>query len=179
VGYIDLSTLHDPAYGQTPPVGWGDQIDLNVKWLQGKPRARIHLGANQTIPHATDTLLAFGPEDIDSHGFHNGGAPTQLKIPAGLDGHYRVSARVRWQQSGGGIQRRAALVVNNAVEMDEDIKGPSAAEVTNYVSTLWFPAVGDYFTVRVYQDRGGDLDALSSGYAGCFFEIEWVGKGVG
>ena len=63
--------------------------------------------------------------------------------------------------------------------VDDDQPATSSGYAAQNLSTLWFPAATDYFTLRVKQDTGGNLNITPDGYAGVIFWAYFVGSGAG
>lgn len=62
----------------------------------GGVEVEVGLSSNQSISASTDTMLSFGTEHDDPHGWHTGGAPTVLTCPTGREGDYLLVGLIVW-----------------------------------------------------------------------------------
>ena len=179
--YVDLATILDPAVSVVATAAWGDQIRDNFRAVRGPARVRVHRNAVQSIPDNTDTSVLFDLEDIDTHSIHSTSSNTdRLTIPTGWGGDWMVGATVKWAVSTAGTFRHAEILINGAIKIvDDDQPATTSGYAAQNLSTLWFPAATDYFTLRVKQDTGGNLNITPDGYAGVIFWAYFVGSGAG
>lgn len=78
----------------------------------GGVEVEVGLSSNQSINASTDTLLSFGTEHADPHGWHTGGAPTQLTCPTGREGDFVLLGYVVWLGLTTGTEYRARPYLN-------------------------------------------------------------------
>lgn len=181
MAYVDLDAVHDPVTGVAAPAAWGDQVRDNFRAVRGPARVRVHRGTVQSIPNNVATEVLFDAETIDTHAAHSLVANTgRLTIPPGWGGDWMVGASVKWAVSTAGTFRFAEILVNGAVKVVDSDQDPGASGyASNNFSSLWFPVAGDYLTLRVKQDTGGNLDINPDGYSGIIFWAFFVGNGAG
>lgn len=120
-------------------------------------------GASQTIANATETIIAWNGEKHDTNGFHdNTTNNSRITIPTGKAGYYLVYGQHRWDNNATG--RRLITIYKNGTST-KILTSESADIGSSYASPSWSMVVnfaeGDYFQVKAYQDRGGNLDFLS------------------
>jgi hypothetical protein len=125
------------------------------------------------IANNTTTVLDYTVEVFDTDNYHsNTTNPSRITIPAGKAGYYLIIAKVEWNTNVGGNNRQIRLnlngtnIKNNVMAPDGDSPGPQVQTVRNL-------AEGDYLTVSVYQDSGGDLDVYAT--ATQEFSIAYIG----
>ena len=125
------------------------------------------------IANNTTTVLDYTVEVFDTDNYHsNTTNPSRITIPAGKAGYYLIIAKVEWNTNAGGSNRQIRLnlngtnIKNNIMDPDGDSPGPQVQTVRNL-------AEGDYLTVSVYQDSGGDLDVYAT--ATQEFSIAYIG----
>lgn len=130
-------------------------------------------GVATTIANNTTTVLDYTVETFDTANYHsNTTNPSRITIPAGKAGYYLIIAKVEWNTNAGGNNRQIRLnlngtnIKNNIMAPDGDSPGPQVQTVRNL-------AEGDYLTVSVFQDSGGDLDVYPT--ATQEFSISYLG----
>lgn len=136
----------------------------------GQMRAKVYLpGPNQAIPDATVTALNFTAESYDVGGLHdNGVLPNRLTLPGNGSGTYLIHGQATFAANATG--RRELYIYKNSV-LAATVKefGPDAGQQTVLqVSMQDTASAGDYYELRVYQNSGGNLDAVN-GAAVSFF----------
>jgi len=116
--------------------------------------------ANYTISNATDTILTFNTEILDTDGFHSTVTNTgRITIPAGKAGKYYVFAWGSYANNTTGY-RQLEILVNGRTGTPSRVGNDSASSANNMglnpvgAAVL---AVGDYIEVNTYQNSGGSL----------------------
>ena len=113
--------------------------------------------ANQSISTATETIITFDAEEIDTDGFHSNVTNTgRITIPSGKAGKYLIITKLLWQAIT--TNKWGYLYKNNVnVEPAETSNNFNVAfNVQNhYVLDL---AVGDYIDFRVYHEGGSSVN---------------------
>jgi hypothetical protein len=120
------------------------------------------------------SLITFSAETHDTDGFHSTLTDTsRLTVPAGKDGYYRISARVRWDNVTGGTYRRIRLLKNGT-----EVPGTDSIMTTGYGTTpinqTLFLAAGDYVELSADHDRGSAANIKNS-FSAASFGMELVG----
>lgn len=118
--------------------------------------ARAYVNSALNIPTASSTMVAFDTEAYDTDGYWNSGDATKLVVPT--NGRYLIVGNVSFP-SGGGTLRFAKIFINGSTVIGSHHVAPvSGAETAVNVSALAVLNAGDYVTLQVYQDSGGNLD---------------------
>lgn len=123
------------------------------------PVARVHNAGAQSIPSATNTTLSFTSERFDTNAIHDN-VTNPSRLTCNTNGYYHIVASVAFQANATGI-RRASLLLNGVTEIaahDSPTIGVAYDTVVN-LSTIYQLTVGQYITVRVWQDSGAALNA--------------------
>ena len=141
----------------------------------------VYATTHQTISTATFTDLTWNSEIFDTDGFHSTTTNTaRMTIPAGKGGYYRVTCRAQWNAASATGQRNVSIFKNgtrwnNGNQPGDTVAGP--AVTTSQIMNL---VAGDYITMAVYQNSGGNMDIYriddpgTGGYQSQF-EIEYLG----
>ena len=118
---------------------------------------------NQTITTDTQTKISF--DAVDSDGWNCWDLspnPTRLTVP--VTGRYLVSANVAFAAASAG-HRAINIYKNNSDELARSDFNPVSNSIDTH-STVTTHAVtltkNDYIELRVWHNRGSDLDILSS-----------------
>lgn len=154
---------------------------LNFEQLEGelgaaRPHARVSRSTAQAIANVTLTAISFDTAEFDGGsiaGHWAVGAPTRLTCQRA--GCYVLSGGTEWQAVAGGNQRAMFLRLNGATYIGGQVSpfnaatgsGTSASEIIRL-------AVADYVELVVYQDSGGNLNALSTGQGLPRLAMAWV-----
>lgn len=161
------------------PSPYGARLDA------ARPHARAITNAGQSIPNGASTDVQFaqpspagGRGGQDPYGFYNIATPGKFTVPAGLDGLYRIRARVVYQVSSSGSYREAVLYAGNGTgnNVDLDDRNPNGGRnVTCEVGvTMWLDA-GHIVRVATLHDAASAL-SLVSGYS--MLEVEMLGSSI-
>jgi hypothetical protein len=116
--------------------------------------------SNYTISNATDTILTFNTEILDTDGFHSTVTNTgRITIPAGKAGKYYVFAWGSYANNTTGY-RQLEILVNGRTGTPSRVGNDSASSANNMGLNPVGAAVltdGDYIEVNTYQNSGGSL----------------------
>jgi hypothetical protein len=119
--------------------------------------------ANQSIPSATGTILAFNTENWDTDNMHDT-ATNNSRIYCTKAGKYLVIGAATFAVNATGI--RVGWLRKNGIIVTDFRMAP----VPNHYCSV-FPVyvgdfvVNDYIDFAVYQDSGGNLDVLATAYS--------------
>lgn len=125
-----------------------------------QPRCRVYNdGGVQAVADVTLTALTFDSEDYDVGGFHAGGAPTRMTIPAGGDGLYLIVAKCKFAANGTGNDRILRITKNGAA-VGSQVSLPADANNATIALVVGVEALvaTDYIEAVCYQDSGGSLN---------------------
>ncbi len=133
---------------------------------------RVYNSGNVSISNNTATDVSWNTERFDTSAFHDVGAPTRLTVPAGLGGKYLIEGLLYMAANATGVRVVGALV--NGVTAITAAAGPGHA---TQPASLPFGGVydlvaGDYVTMNVIQDSGGNLNLL----VGAYFAMTFLGS---
>lgn len=137
------------------------------------PAARAYHNANQSIPDATDTVVALNSERFDTDTIHDL-AVNNSRLTCKTAGKYLIMGNVFWAGSATGS--RFLRVRLNGTTLIAEIRNSSSAGGDSQIApTLYDLAVNDYVEMVVYQSSGGALDVLASGNFSPEFSMVKVG----
>lgn len=141
--------------------------------ISAQPYCKIYKSASSTaFTHATDTLITFDSEDVDSGGFHSTSTNTgRLTIPTGLGGLYLVIARIciyevtNWgsQYLGIRVKKTVSGPTTTTIAVDQRQLGTNATYAWFRASTIVALADGDYIEVYGYSDGPNPCTAICYG----------------
>lgn len=139
------------------------------------PAARVSHGADQTISNDTQTTLAFNKEKYDYDAIHDN-TTNNSRLTCKTAGLYTITASIQFASNSSGS--RAILILLNGKTIiggDQRDASPDIATTCN-VSVDYPLAVNDYVEVQAYQNRGGNLNVVSSGERTPLFMMKYIGK---
>jgi hypothetical protein len=142
------------------------------------PSARVGNDADQTIPDAAGTTVAFNTTIYDNQGLHNSSDNTLLTAP--VSGVYVVSAYVLWEANPAGFRdlsiKKVGFTPANPIAASGEPAAPGAFTTAQNVTTQIRLSAGDSVEARVQQTSGGGLKVLtvSSGQASPALEMTWI-----
>lgn len=118
--------------------------------------AKVVDGVGDVVPTSTYTAITFSAESIDTDGFFDLGTPTQLTIPADLDGRYLIVGSVAFAANASG-QREVQVAVNAASLALQ--RTNAAAAGTTILEAVGFATLtaGAFVELYAWQNSGGDL----------------------
>lgn len=136
--------------------------------------ARVYNSADQSIPNATDTIVAFDSERYDTDTIHDN-ATNNSRLTCKTAGKYLVWAGICFDTNGTG-RRKGELIVNGATVTSLITLVPPGDDWCglNY-STIVDLNVNDYIQVRVSQNSGGALNVK----VGAIFSNEFAMQRIG
>lgn len=138
----------------------------------GQPRCRAYLSsAVQSIGDATLTAINFDAETYDVGAMHDTSTATnRVTVPAGSDGIYIIHAQVTFAANATG--KREAFLYKNAAALStaREIASSGTEETVIHISVHDTATAGDYYELRVNQNRGGALN-VENGTADTFIEV--------
>jgi hypothetical protein len=136
-----------------------------LKWAApaagGFVGASIYNNASQSISNTTYTILNFNSEVFDTDTFHDTATnSSRITIPSGKDGKYLIVAKFHFAGNASGTNRLGGIVKNGTnVGLFRGINGNSSSVGWN-ASVILDLVATDYIEIQVYQDSGGNLDAI-------------------
>lgn len=140
-------------------------IETGIYDAHFQPAARAFHSANQSIPNATLTTLAFNSESTDQDGLGTStihdNVTNNSRLTCRVAGFYGIVANIVFASNVTGI-RLVGLYVNGAsvVEVNANTTGGGfdSKLALPYMTAL---AVNDYVEVYVYQTSTGALNVLA------------------
>ena len=148
-------------------VGAAEIADFSIgpsKFAFDMPHVRATATGNQTIPNATDTVLAFNSERYDTGTLHDNATNNSRLVPPATGGQsaYLVTASVNFAANATGV-RSVTLRKDGVTTLASDTRNATGAGATDItISTLTFMGGGRYVEVLVNQTSGGNLDVVKS-----------------
>jgi hypothetical protein len=138
----------------------------------------VRHSANQGLGNATDTILAFDTELVDTDTMHDTAA-NNSRITIKTAGLYVVTASATYDVSAVGHRTLTLLKGGATVIAETEVApNPTAARGTGImISTIYKFAVNDYVEVRGRQASGAGLNVLALGEYSPIFQAVWVGLG--
>jgi len=141
---------------------------LRIGWLKLEEFSAT-ISANQTIPTATWTTVAFNSVICNPYGNYNS---STYRYTAPENGYYFFSTTVRWNSpvySSGYVWQMAFFRNGVQIQPVWDFGG-SGYTVSGTISTIYYLASGNYIDVRVYQNYS-PTSQISSSSIFCGFRI--------
>lgn len=134
--------------------------------MTSQVRVRANRSTEQVIPDATLTNINFDVEDFDTGGLHDTVTNNdRITVPTGEAGLYLVTASIEWALNATG---RRQLAINHSVDglIARSKTVPTADfDTAQNATALYEMLAGEFFTVEVFQNSGGNLDANPTGLA--------------
>jgi hypothetical protein len=140
--------------------------------------ASIYNSASQSISNTTWTTLNFNSESFDTDTFHDTATNnSRITIPSGKNGKYLIVAKWHLQGNASGSDRLGGIKKNGTnIGTYRGING-NASSVGWGASVILDLVATDYIELEVYQDSGGNLNALG-GFAAPeynFLQVQFLG----
>ena len=166
IGSTNTSTINIGVSGDTVNIPSGVTI-ANAGTATGfgsnTPSFAVKLSGSQSIPNATNTIVAFNTEDFDTDSAYNT-TSYRFVVPSGKAGKYFFSARLYMEYGNNanelgrlGIYKNAtAVAIFGGLANGTENQGKSLS-----INTILDLAVSDYVDVRMYHNQGGAQDADS------------------
>jgi hypothetical protein len=125
--------------------------------------AHVFNSANQNIPNAVQTTLAFDSERYKTTAGMHDNVVNNSRITIQKAGKYHVGATIQWGAAAG--VNRGLFILQNGVQVAADgMPNPGAANfVFQNVGVDIQCAVGDVLIVQAYQDSGAGLVVVAAG----------------
>jgi hypothetical protein len=125
--------------------------------------ARVYNDGDISISNGTWTILTFNSERFDTDAIHDTGSNTD-RLTCKTAGKYQITGHVTFASNSTGL-RYIALSANAAAGTGfiAPYTGAPAlsGDVTSHsLTTLMDMVVGDYATLQVYQNSGGNLNVI-------------------
>lgn len=160
---------------------WNADMVDNVKWLagdsSGKPSCRVYNSANIAVTTATWTSLTFDSEQYDVGGLHSTSSNTsRFTIPSGGAGKYTFKGCCEFAANSTGA-RAIRILLGGTVTLWQDSRPtvPSASGTTVMnIACDYALTVGEYVELQVFQDSGGNLNALATANYSPYFSAMWL-----
>ena len=158
------------------PIGTTGQIltadttvsPYKVKWATPASSTPSFVGcsltcsANFTVANNTYHAVAFNTETFDTDAFHSTSSNTsRITIPTGKGGKYLFTMMMAFTTNSTG-NRLTALNKNgvNFHKITFQANGISGGYIFDSSSTIVDTVAGDYWEMIIYQNSGGNLDAV-------------------
>lgn len=148
--------------GDVLPESWVDAVVNVLEDQDTGPGARVYHSANQVIPNATWTTVAFNAERYDTEGLHDTAVQnSRLTVPAGKGGVYVIWFNGDFVNTGTNNAEGARLRVNGV-----DVIASHRVNYAGYEQVMVMAvaalAAGSYVEAQVYHDTGGNNDLQAS-----------------
>jgi hypothetical protein len=122
---------------------------------------RAHHSANQSIPHAVNTVVALNSErfDSDPNGAMHDLATNNSRVTIRTTGVYHVGCCVSWATGPLG-RRLVELLVNGSVVIarDDQQHASTTEPFAQTLQTVYSLTATDYVEIRVNQQTGAALN---------------------
>lgn len=131
--------------------------------------------AQQTIPNGAWTDVAFNSEAYDTDAYHDN-ATNNERVTAPADGYYEIVGQISFEANGSGY-RGASLHKNGSSYERSVTQNPVSGDSTYLAPVIWegHLTAGDYFTLRVLQTVGGDLQTPAGTARAAWLKIRRLG----
>lgn len=137
------------------------------------PAARVSHDADQTISNDSQTTLAFNTEKYDTDTIHDP-STNNSRLTCKTAGQYTISASIQFASNSTG-SRSILIVLNGTTIIGSDQRRAADIATTCNLSIDYVLAVNDYVEVQAYQNRGGNLNVVSSGERTPLFMMKYIG----
>jgi len=136
--------------------------------------ARVYNFANITLTSGSPLALTFDSERYDNGGLHEG-VTNPSRLTAQKAGKYFISAHVIWDANATG-RRGLYVKLNGITWLASHVQPTTSASYTEMsVATVYHLAATDYVEAIVFQDSGGNLNALAVSDDSPVFAMQWLG----
>lgn len=152
---------HAPIPDDTDPWGLLPQtirelaaaFDLWISTL--KPLSGISRSTDQTVNDATETVVTFTSEDVDTLGGVDLATNNdRIIIPAGMGGLYAINARAKWN-GGSAANSRQIRIRQNGSPIASNAIPPSTLGTSSISTAAIVPlAAGDYVNMAAWHNAG-------------------------
>lgn len=130
---------------------------------------------NVSISNNTDTVMTWDSESYDTDGFHSTTTNTdRITAPSGKAGYYTINCILQYSANATG-QRFVQVFKNNSYVAATSYQTTASGQIWQQVSATVYLAVGDYLTIKGYQNSGSTLNMLggSALYSVCY--VQYLG----
>lgn len=125
--------------------------------------ANVYATSAQSISNATDTVVNFDNEYLDTDSFHdNSTNNSRITIPSGKDGKYLIYGQVAFASNVTG-QRSLNIFKNGSILQKTDSASTFNGFATVLQMTIASLVATDYIQLSVYQNSGGSLNTRPDG----------------
>lgn len=152
-----------PTPNQIPVLDGLGKLSSSVLPSQTSVSCSLYNNANQSVSNATEKILNFNSEDIDTDLMHDP-ATNNSRITINTPGLYLVGYKIRY--AGATTGDRTARINKNGsgVRGSFSETGPNGtAPITVECELLMQLVANDFLECRVYQTSGGALNVLGDG----------------
>lgn len=138
--------------------------------------AHVTHSGNLTISTATWTDLNFNTERFDTDAFHDTATNNQrLTVPTGKGGKYLVTGGVEFANNATGYRALAIHKNGSTFERVVTANAVSGNETWLSIAAQLELAAGDYVTLRVFQNSGGNLNVQKQSNYSPEFSVTFMG----
>jgi len=140
-------------------------------YIQG---ARVYHSVDQSIPTATETVLAFDSERYDTDAIHD---PTtnNSRLTCKTVGKYLIITLAWWAGNATGY-RALTIRLNGATVLAQTFREPVGSTGQRMITTTVYDlAVNDYVETTVYQTSGANRNVLVAANASPEFMMQRIG----
>jgi N-acetylneuraminic acid mutarotase len=137
---------------------------------ENKPAVRVYHNTTQSIPHNTNTTLAFNSERFDTDAMHDT-ATNNSRLTAKTAGVYIITGTVELDANATGV--RTVVISHNGVTpiAIQTVPGIGSNTAQISISAIYNFAVNDFVTLQVYQTSGVALNATGTANYGSEFSM--------
>ena len=135
------------------------------EWVGPTRGCRVYRNANQSIPNAAFTPIAFTTEIFDKGGCWSVAQPTRLVAPR--DGYYVAEANVSLDNAGDTDGQRALTIRSSAGDYLGMVSRIAAAAAEGHMNFqvhtgLIYLVAADWVTIELYQNSGAAKNVLAA-----------------
>lgn len=175
-----LTSVHDPRPGRTAPVEWATGVESLFDAWASPHSWGLARSTSQSINNSSDTTITWNVVNWDTDSYTTGATPTQVTIPAGLEGFYAMSAHSEWAASTAGTRRDLYIrrVTPSVVIIVRDVlkSVSSTGAASGACAAIWYLNAGDVLDVRAFQNSGGALNFTYVNDIRCSWRGVWLGR---
>ena len=135
--------------------------------------ARVYNDANISIGNGAYTNLTFNSERYDTDGIHDVGSNTE-RLTCQTAGKYMITGSIRWESNSTGV-RYVLVELNGSTTIVQQAKGAYTDVMFMSVTTAYDLEVGDYVTLKVFQNSGGSKNIQAIGNYAPEFSMQRIG----
>jgi hypothetical protein len=135
---------------------------------------RLRHSVDQSIPDSVFTALTFDTETWDVNAMHSGASPTRITFPS--TGKYMVIGTVSF--AANTVGRRMLDIFQNSVGVVSRSDIAAAYDGATWLTAstvVTVTTVGDYCTLKAFQDSSGSLNVAAGGLTAPVFTAYRIG----